>query len=164
MARIWKFGDDINTDLIIPARYNQTIDNKALAKAAFCEARPEFAEEVSPGDVIVAGTNFGCGSSREHAAIALKACGVGAIIASSFARIFHRNAINIGLPVLESAELYDGCEDGGGLEVDLQTGTLFDTVSQKSYQTAPLPPTLIKIIEAGGIVNYLKHNDITELL
>jgi len=164
MGRVWKFGDDINTDLIIPARFNQTTDSEALAKAAFCEHRPEFAEQVSSGDFIVAGSNFGCGSSREHAVIAIKAAGISAIIADSYARIFHRNAINIGLPVIESREVFESCNDGDSLEVDLEGGLITHLVDGREFKIKPLPPFLMKIISAGGLVNFLKNHEISELM
>src|SRR5436309_13578032 len=123
MARIFKFSDGISTDAIIPGRYNVTTDATALGKACFIEARPDFAGSVQPGDVIVGGRNFGCGSSREHAPMAIKAAGIQAVIAGSFARIFYRNAINIGLPVLQCDAVYDAVADGDAVSIDIRSGS-----------------------------------------
>src|SRR5512136_2830303 len=123
-GRVWKFGDDVDTDLIIPARYCNVSDGAMLAKHAFADGRPEFASSVSEGDVIAGGRNFGCGSSREHAPIAIKAAGVRVIIAKSFARIFYRNAFNIGLPILESAEAFKSFDEGSQIQVDLESGEI----------------------------------------
>ncbi|HKD77455.1 MAG TPA: 3-isopropylmalate dehydratase, partial [Ktedonobacterales bacterium] len=125
MARVWRLGDNVNTDQIIPGRYNVTTDRAQLAKYCLCEHRPDFAANVAPGDIVVAGRNFGCGSSREHAAVALKATGIAAVVAVSFARIFYRNAINIGLPVL-SAPAAVALEDGEQVEIDTAAGTIRD--------------------------------------
>ena len=119
MARVFRFGDGVSTDAIMPGRYNLTTDPAALARACFIENRPDFHETVRPGDVIVAGSNFGCGSSREHAPLSIKACGVSAVVARSFARIFYRNAVNLGLPVIRCADLYDAVQDGEQVEVDV---------------------------------------------
>jgi len=162
MGRVWKFGDNLNTDEIIPARYNITIDEKELAAKAFCEIRPEFAAGVQPGDVILAGWNFGCGSSREHAPLALRGTGAQCVIAASFARIFFRNAINIGLPILECPAALEIAE-GSIVEVDLAGGLIHDRTSGKSYQAQPLPPFVLKIVAAGGLVNFLRNHDIEEL-
>lgn len=162
MGRVWKFGDNLNTDEIIPARYNITIDEKELAAKAFCEIRPDFAAGVQPGDVILAGWNFGCGSSREHAPIALRGTGVQCVIAASFARIFFRNAINIGLPILECPAALEIAE-GDVVEVDLAGGLIHDRTSGKSYQAQPLPPFVLNIVAAGGLVNFLKTHEIEEL-
>ncbi|MCB0352507.1 MAG: 3-isopropylmalate dehydratase small subunit [Bdellovibrionales bacterium] len=164
MARVWRFEDDVNTDLIIPARYNQTTDSRELAQAVFCEARPEFASAVQPGDIIVAGENFGCGSSREHAAIAIKAAGVSAVIAKSFARIFHRNAVNIGLAVLECAEPIDHIFDGDEVEFSLERGEFRKLSTSEVVVTLPLPEFLQKVIRAGGIVPFLREHDVSELI
>jgi len=155
--RVWKFGDDINTDIITPGRYTVTTDEARLGKAAFIEYRPEFVEEVREGDVIVAGRNFGCGSSREHAPIAIKAAGIGAVIASSFARIFFRNAINIGLPIL----ICDGVNefnDGDCVEVDFKTGEIRNTSKGTIVKTEFLPEFIRRIVERGGLVNFLKED------
>jgi len=163
MAKVWKFNNDVNTDTIIPGRYNITTVPEELAKYAFIEARPEFAGEVKDGDIIVAGENFGCGSSREHAAIALKATGIKCIIAKSFARIFYRNAINIGLPVMICTELWDDVANSQSLDVDLENGIIKDD-NAKTYNTTKLPEFVLKIVNSGGIVKFLKEHDIDELI
>ena len=124
MARVFRFGDGISTDAIMPGRYNLTTDPAALAKACFIENRPDFHETVRQGDVIVAGNNFGCGSSREHAPLSIKASGVSAVVARSFARIFYRNAVNLGLPVIRCADLHDAVQDGDEVVVDTEHGTI----------------------------------------
>jgi 3-isopropylmalate/(R)-2-methylmalate dehydratase small subunit len=164
MAKAWTFSDNLNTDEIIPARYNITIEEKELAQNVFCEIKPDFARLVQPGDVIVAGQNFGCGSSREHAPIAIKGSGVKCVIAASFARIFFRNAINIGLPILECAEASAHIAEGDDLEVDLSTGQIFNRSRDEVYQAKPLPEFVLKIVAAGGIVAFLKQHDIEELV
>jgi len=151
---VWKFGDDVDTDQIIPAEYLVTGDAKELAKHAFERARPEFAKEVKKGDIIVAGKNFGCGSSREHAPRALIGAGISCVIAESFARIFFRNAINIGLPVIECAV---DVEDGEKLEMDFEAGEVRDPTTGKSWAFKPLPPFLMEIFSAGGLVSYTKR-------
>jgi len=164
MGKAWKFEDNLNTDEIIPARYNITIIPQELAKNVFCEIKPDYAKTVQPGDVIVGGQNFGCGSSREHAPIAIKGSGAKCIIASSYARIFFRNAINIGLPILECPEAVAGIREGDHIEVNLSTGEISNRTSGKTYQARPLPAFVLKIAEAGGIVNFLKEHDIQDLL
>jgi 3-isopropylmalate dehydratase small subunit len=153
--RAWKFGDDINTDVITPGRYTVTTDRKRLGEIAFIEYRPEFAKEVKEGDVIVAGNNFGCGSSREHSPVAIKAAGISAVIAKSFARIFFRNSINIGLPlfVCEEAEKID---DGDVVEFDATTSKITDKTKGIVLQAKPLPAFMQKIVEKGGLVNFLR--------
>lgn len=153
--RAWKFGDDVNTDLISPGRYTVTTDKTRLGKIAFIEHRPEFAREVKEGDVIVAGENFGCGSSREHAPVAIKAAGVSAVIAKSFARIFFRNAINIGLPVFVCVEA-DKIDDGDLVEIDLDTGEVHDKTKEIVIKARPLPEFIRRIVEKGGLVNFLR--------
>lgn len=160
MSRVWLFGDDVNTDEIIPGRYNVTTDPDKLASHVFCEVYPELADTIQPGDVIVAGRNFGCGSSREHAPIAIKASGVEAVVAKSFARIFFRNAINIGLPVIEVPDL-ENVVDGAAIQVDLEDGTV--EIDNSVYQSKPLPPFLMAIIDAGGIVNFLHERELVDL-
>ena len=162
MGKAWKFGNNVNTDVIIPARYNITIDEKELAKNVFCEVKPNYAKMVKAGDIIIAGENFGCGSSREHAPIAIKGSGVKCIIATSYARIFFRNAINIGLPILE-CNIYNNVEEGDKLEVDIGTGIIKNKTNKKEFKAKPLPEFVIKIVNAGGIVNYLKNHNIEEL-
>jgi 3-isopropylmalate dehydratase small subunit len=164
MGKAWKFEDNLNTDEIIPARYNITIIPQELAKNVFCEIKPDYAKTVQPGDMIVGGQNFGCGSSREHAPIAIKGSGAKCIIASSYARIFFRNAINIGLPILECPEAVAGINEGDDVDVNLSTGEIVNRTSGKGYQARPLPDFVLKIAEAGGIVNFLKEHDIQDLL
>lgn len=155
-GKVWKFKDNIDTDLIIPARYLNTHDPVELAKHCMEDADPSFATNVSKGDFIVAGENFGCGSSREHAPVAIKAAGVSAVIAKSFARIFFRNAINIGLPILEIKET-DEIKEGDLLDIDLKSGTIKDTTSGKTFKAEPFPPFMQKLIDAGGLINYVKR-------
>lgn len=157
MARVWKLDHNVNTDVIIPGRYNVTTDRAQLAKHCLCEVRPDFPTGVQAGDVIVAGDNFGCGSSREHAPVALKASGVGAVVARSFARIFYRNAINIGLPILVCPELWEHARDGEEIEVDLAAGTIRLPGQGREFRTRPLPPFALAIVQAGGIVNYVRE-------
>lgn len=164
MGKAWKFGENLNTDEIIPARYNLTIEEKELAKNVFCEIKPDFAKKVQPGDVVVAGNNFGCGSSREHAPVAIKGSGAACVIAGSYARIFFRNSINIGLPILECPEAAAGIEEGDQVEVDLATGKIENRTRGASYQARPLPDFVLKIVAAGGIVAFLKTHDLEELL
>ncbi|MCD6507444.1 3-isopropylmalate dehydratase small subunit [Candidatus Poribacteria bacterium] len=155
-GKAWKFGDDVNTDEIIPARYLNTTDPKELAAHCMEDSdKPDFAGQVQPGDIIVAGKNFGCGSSREHAPISIKAAGVSCVIARSFARIFFRNAINIGLPILESPQAAEGIEDGDEVEVDLAKGEIENLTKGERYKAAPFPDFMRDIIRAGGLMNYV---------
>ncbi len=163
MGRVWKFGNNVNTDEIIPGRFNITTDPKILAEHCFCEMRPDFPSNVKPGDLIIAGDNFGMGSSREHAPVAIKACGVKAIIAHSFARIFYRNAINIGLPAFISEEIDKEVEDGDALEMDLEKFHLEDPKTGRIFSLQPLPPFLLKIFQAGGIVPFLRKGVLEDL-
>ena len=155
-GQAWKFGNNIDTDLIIPARYLTTSDPKELAEHAMEDANPKWINKMKKGDFIVAGENFGCGSSREHAPIALKAAGVSAVIARSFARIFYRNAINIGLPILESKEAAHDIKEGDQIEVNLTKGEIKNLTSKMIYNAQPFPEFMQKIIEAGGLINYIK--------
>ena len=155
-GRAWKFKDDIDTDAIIPGRYLVINDPQGLAEHVFEGVRPEFAGQVSAGDFVVAGTNFGCGSSREHAPLGLKGAGVEAVVASSFARIFFRNAINIGLPLFVSADA-ERIRDGDSIEIDADEGIIYNRSRGESYRTTPLPPFLQEIVEAGGLVEYTKR-------
>lgn len=152
-GRVWKFGDDIDTDVIIPARYLVTIDPKELAEHVMEDIDPEFAAKVQPGDIIVAGNNFGCGSSREHAPLAIKGAGVSAVVAGSYARIFFRNAINIGLPVVESPEAVAEAEDGDILEIDTDEGAILNTRTGKVYPAARYDDYVQEIIDTGGLIN-----------
>ncbi|MFA6170311.1 MAG: 3-isopropylmalate dehydratase small subunit [Candidatus Margulisiibacteriota bacterium] len=156
-GKAWKFGNNIDTDLIIPARYLNTSDPAELAQYAMMDADSEWVDKMNPGDFIVAGDNFGCGSSREHAPIALKAAGISAVIAKSFARIFYRNAINIGLPILESPQAAEEINEGDKLEVELSSGTIKDKTSGKTYKAQAFPEFMQKIVDKGGLINYLKH-------
>ncbi len=155
-GKVWRFGNDVDTDLIIPARYLNTSEPKELAVHCMEDADPGFAGKVNLGDIIVAGKNFGCGSSREHAPISIKAAGVSCVIAASFARIFYRNSINIGLPILESAEASKAIAEGNQVEVDLSSGKIMDLTTGKSYQAAPFPPFMQELINAGGLIEYVK--------
>ncbi len=156
-GKAWKFGDDISTDLIISGKYKFKIrDMKKLSEHAMEDADPDFADKVEKGDVIVAGENFGCGSSREQAPQVLKELGVGAIIAKFFARIFFRNAINVGIPVIESKEIPDETDEGDRLEIDLGAGKLKNIDKGKTYDIDPLPDFLIQILEDGGLVEQYK--------
>ncbi|MBM6986203.1 MAG: 3-isopropylmalate dehydratase small subunit [Acidaminococcaceae bacterium] len=156
MSRIWRYGDHVDTDVIIPARYLNIADFKELAEHAMEDIDTSFAPNVQPGDVIVAGKNFGCGSSREHAPVVLKVKGVKCIVADSFARIFYRNAINIGLPVLEIGKEVEQIEAGDDVEVDTRTGTVVVKNKGITIRTKPLPDFCRHIGEAGGLVNYVK--------
>lgn len=156
-GKVWKYGDNIDTDVIIPARYLVTTDPKVLAAHCMEDLDENFAKNVQPGDIIVGGANFGCGSSREHAPISIKGAGVSCIIAESFARIFFRNAINIGLPILESAEAARDAQPGDTLSVNLSAGTITNARTGKTYQAKPFPPFVLQIIEAGGLVPYTRH-------
>ena len=155
-GKAFKFGDDINTDEIIPARYLNTSDPAELAKHCMEDADPEFPSKVHKGDIIVAGKNFGCGSSREHAPIAIKAAGVSAVIAKSFARIFYRNCINIGLPIFESPEAVEGIEEGDIVEVNPATGVIKNVTKDIEFQATPIPPEIREIMDAGGLMEYAK--------
>ncbi|BBB48821.1 3-isopropylmalate dehydratase small subunit [Pelolinea submarina] len=164
MGKVWKFGDNLNTDEIIPGRYNITIDPQELAAHVFCEIKPEFTQGTQSGDVVVGGQNFGCGSSREHAPIAIKGAGIRCVIAASYARIFFRNAINIGLPILECPQAAAEIREGDEVQVNLSSGVITDITTGRSYQAQPLPDFVLKIAEAGGIVAFLQEHDIDELM
>jgi 3-isopropylmalate/(R)-2-methylmalate dehydratase small subunit len=152
-----KFGDNINTDEIIPARYLNTIDEKVLGAHCMEDADPKFVQKAKPGDIIVGGSNFGCGSSREHAPTSIKGCHVSCVIAETFARIFFRNAINIGLPILESKEASKDIKDGDVLEVDLSKGRIYNRTQNKEYTAQPFPEFMQKLVEAGGLMNYVRR-------
>ena len=154
-SNVWKFGDDIDTDAIIPGKYLTINNPKELALHAFEGVRPEFARSVKEGDIIVAGRNFGSGSSREHAPLALSGAKVRCIIAKSFARIFFRNAINIGLPLLECPDT-DRIEEGDNIEVDFETGKITNNSKHQTYQATPLPDFVRGIVEEGGLIGYAR--------
>ncbi len=154
-ANVWKFGDDIDTDAIIPGKYLTINKPGELAKHAFEGVRPEFASGVKDGDIIVAGYNFGCGSSREHAPLALRGANVKCIIAKSFARIFFRNAINIGLPLLECPDT-DKIEEGDHIEADFESGVITNITKGETYQATPLPDFVRGIVDAGGLIGFAK--------
>jgi 3-isopropylmalate/(R)-2-methylmalate dehydratase small subunit len=153
--KVWKFGDDINTDVITPGRYTVTTDKKRLGEIAFIEYRPEFSKSVKKGDVIVAGKNFGCGSSREHSPIAIKASGICAVIAKSFARIFFRNSINIGLSLFVTEEA-DNIDDGDEVEINIKTGEIYDKTKDLTLKANPLPEFMQKIVDNDGLINFLR--------
>ncbi|OGC23910.1 3-isopropylmalate dehydratase small subunit [candidate division WOR-1 bacterium RIFOXYB2_FULL_42_35] len=155
-GKAWKFGDNIDTDLIIPARYLNTSDPQELAEHCMEDADASWVTKKKSGDFIVAGENFGCGSSREHAPIAIKAAGVSAVIAKSFARIFYRNAINIGLPILECPEAADEIKEGDEIEVNLAKGEIKNLTSKMIYHAQPFPEFMQKLIKAGGLISYIK--------
>jgi 3-isopropylmalate/(R)-2-methylmalate dehydratase small subunit len=154
-GNVWKFGDNIDTDAIIPGRYLTINDPRGLAKHAFEGVRPGLAQEIAKGDIIVAGKNFGCGSSREHAPLALKGAGVKCVIAKSFARIFFRNAVNIGLPLVECDET-ERIKEGDTLEVDFGKGIIRNKMTGETYHVTPIPGFVRKIIESGGLIEYTK--------
>ncbi|OQX23855.1 MAG: 3-isopropylmalate dehydratase small subunit [Desulfobacteraceae bacterium IS3] len=153
-GNVWKFGNDVDTDLIIPARYLTTSDPAELAKHCMEDADPSFAAKVGKGDIIVGGKNFGCGSSREHAPIAIKAAGVSCVIAGSFARIFYRNAFNMGLPILECDKANE-FKTGDQLSVDFDTGEIVLLSSQKRYSTKAIPPFMQELVQSGGLMKYI---------
>ena len=155
-GKSWKFGDDINTDEIIPARYLNTSDPDELAKHCMEDASPDFIKKISKGDIIVAGSNFGCGSSREHAPISIKAADLSCVIAKSFARIFYRNSINIGLPIIVSSEAATDMEEGDEIEIDFEKGEIKNLNSGKLYKAKPFPPFMQNIIKKGGLINKIK--------
>ena len=155
-GRCWKFGDDVNTDEIIPPRYLNVIDEKELAAHLMEGADPGFVSKVKPGDIIVAGRNFGCGSSREHAPLAIKAAGVACVVAESFARIFFRNAINIGLPIAECRDAARQTAEGDVLEVDFALSRIVNRIQGRTYAFPPFSPELQAIIDAGGLIPFAK--------
>jgi 3-isopropylmalate/(R)-2-methylmalate dehydratase small subunit len=156
-GKAWKFGDDVDTDAIVPARYLNTSDPKELAGHCMEDStNPEFMKKLRPGDVIVAGKNFGCGSSREHAPIAIKAAGVSCVVARSFARIFYRNCFNMGLPIFESSAAVDGISEGDRIEIDAVAGVIRNLTTNKNFNVAPVPPFMQELIAAGGLMAYTK--------
>ncbi len=158
-GKAFKYPDNVDTDVIIPARYLNTPDANELAQHCMEDIDPTFVTRVQNGDVIVAGWNFGCGSSREHAPLVIKTCGTGCVIAKSFARIFYRNAINIGLPILECEEAADAIAEGNDVQVDFDSGIITDITNGKTYQAQPFPPFIQKIIRSGGLLQSLKAGE-----
>jgi len=161
-GRVWKFGSDIDTDAIIPARYLNQSDPKELAKHVMEEERPEFLRAVKKGDLLLADKNFGCGSSREHAPLALKAAGVSCIIAKTFARIFYRNSLNLGLPLLECPEASDGIKDGDQVRVNLNTGEIFDLTQNRKFHANPIPAFMQNLLKDGGLIPYLRKQKLNQ--
>lgn len=155
-GRVYKLGDNIDTDIIIPARYLNIRELNELSKYCFSDLDEDFLKKIKKGDIIVAGTNFGCGSSREQAPLVIKNSGISCIIAKSFARIFYRNSINIALPIIESEEIPEEVKEGDLLQVDFKKGTVKNTCTGKTYKIKPFPEFLQKIISSGGLMNYLK--------
>ncbi len=160
--KIYKYGDNVDTDVIIPARHLNDPDPKALASHCMEDLDAAFATTVAPGDIVVGGANFGCGSSREHAPLAIKSCGVKCVIAKSFARIFYRNAINIGLPILECPEAAQAIRAEDEVEVDFQTGEIRDLTQGRTFQAAPFPPFIQGIIQSGGLLASLKARGVAK--
>ena len=154
-GRVWKFGDDVDTDVIIPVQYTIGTDIEEFGKHCMEGIDPYFPHKVSPGDILVTGKNFGCGSSREPAPLAIKAIGISCIIAKSFARIFYRNAFNVGLPLLECEEAPDQTEEGHAIEVNLDTGEIRNLTLTKSFRANPIPPFMQDLIRDGGLMNHL---------
>ncbi len=155
-GKVWKFGDNVDTDLIIAARYLNTSEPSELAKYVMEDADPSFVSKMSRGDIIVAGENFGCGSSREHAPIALKAAGVAAVIAPTFARIFYRNAFNMGLPIFELPEAAEITE-GDTVRIDMQSGEVINETQQKRYRFTPIPDFMQELVDAGGLIAFAQQ-------
>ena len=157
-GKVWKFGDDIDTDIIVPGRYLIYTDEETLSEHCMEGLDPDFKSKVNPGDFILGGKNFGCGSSREHAPIAIKGCGISAVIAESFARIFYRNATNVGVPLLEAPGISTIIEDGEEIQVDMDNGLIISE-SGKEIEFKKLPPFMLEILEEGGLINYLKKQN-----
>jgi len=156
-GKVWRYGDNIDTDVIIPARYLSSFDPKELASHCMVDIDETFAKNVQAGDIIVGGRNFGCGSSREHAPVAIKASGIPVVIAASFARIFYRNGINIGLPLLEIGKDVERIHAGDKLSVDVTTGEIKDETTGETFHAHPLPGFVQEIADAGGLINYIKN-------
>ena len=156
-GRVFKYGDNVDTDVIIPARYLNATKGEELAKHCMEDIDKDFVKKVQKGDIIVANKNFGCGSSREHAPLAIKCAGVSCVIAETFARIFYRNAINIGLPIIECPEAAKAISNGDQVEIDFDSGVITDKTTGQSFQGQAFPPFMQKIIEAGGLVNYINE-------
>ena len=158
VGKTWKYGDDVNTDLIVPGKYLELVDPEEMALHAMEGIDPEFPQKITKGDIVVGGANFGCGSSREHAPLALKYAGVGAVIAESFARIFYRNAINVGLPALECPGITDAVEEGDQLEVDIIGGKVRNLSKNVELKFVPLPGFMVEVLGEGGLVTYIKNH------
>ena len=158
-GKVLKYGDNVDTDVIIPARYLNSFDAKELASHVMVDLDPTFVDRLEPGDIVMAKSNFGCGSSREHAPLALKTAGVSCVIANSFARIFYRNSINIGFPILECPEAVAGIEEGDKVEVEFETGIIKNLTKGTQFQAQAFPPFLQKMIEANGLVNYVNSKE-----
>ncbi len=156
-GKVHKYGANVDTDVIIPARYLKLVESADLAKHCMEDIDADFLKRVRPGDIMVAGSNFGCGSSREHAPIAIKAAGISCVIASSFARIFFRNSINVGFPILESEEASAGCKMGDTVEVELETGEIRNLTTGAVFKAKPYPAFMMELINAGGLVEYTKR-------
>lgn len=156
-GKVHKFGDNVDTDVIIPARYLNTASHKELASHCMEDIDKEFVNKVSEGDIMVATKNFGCGSSREHAPVAIQASGISCVIAASFARIFYRNSINIGFPILECPEASEAIKAGDIVNIDTKTGVITDETTGQTFQAKPFPPFIEQIIDAGGLLSYLKE-------
>lgn len=161
-GKVYKYGDNVDTDVIIPARYLNAPSPEELAQHCMEDIDPDFAKKVQAGDIIVGGANFGCGSSREHAPIAIRACGVSCVIAPSFARIFYRNAINIGFPIMECPEAVDAIAPGNTVSVDLVSGVITNETTGQKFQSAPFPAFVNGIIENGGLLNSLKARGVAK--
>ncbi len=157
-GKVWKFGDDVDTDIIIPGRYLVLTDEKELAACVMEGCDPEFSKKVKEGDIIVAGKNFGCGSSREHAPIAIKGAGIAAVVAESFARIFYRNSVNIGLPLIEAKDIEGHISEGDEIEITIDKGIITDLNTSEEFEIQPLPEFMLGIMEEGGLIKYLKNH------
>ena len=155
---VLKYGDNVDTDVIIPARYLNSYDAKELASHAMVDIDPTFVERLNPGDIVVGGKNFGCGSSREHAPLALKTAGVSCVIAKSFTRIFYRNSINIGFAILECEEAAEDIDEGNQVEIDFDKGIIYNLTKNHQYKAEPFPEFMQKIIASGGLVEYVNDN------
>ncbi len=158
-GKVWRYGDNVDTDVIIPARHLNTQDHKELASHCMEDIDKDFINKVQQGDIMVAGDNFGCGSSREHAPIAIKAAGIDCVIANTFARIFYRNAINIGLPIMECPEASEKIEAGDEVEVDFDSGIIKNLTKGEEYKAHPFPESIQKIIKAGGLLNSIAEDN-----
>ena len=158
LGHVFKYGDNVDTDVIIPARYLNSFDAQELASHAMADIDPDFVNKVKPGDLIVANKNFGCGSSREHAPLCLKTAGVSCVIAETFARIFYRNSINIGLPIIECPEAAEAIQAGDEVEIDFDTGIITDKTQNRQFKGQAFPPFMQKIIAAGGLINYINED------